>query len=138
MKIKFNSDNELPFNKSIKISVMVIVARAVFLGQIFIRIIKMLYYDRFDVSEGIDVNKTSASKECDICHYWYFLNYSFKFQPNVCNRCHDLLMMSVNLSNIVILNIKGSDYRCIISLISKNEAINLMLNTDLTQKSGTL
>ena len=70
----------------------------------------MLYFDRIDVSEGIDVNKTSASKECDICHYWYFLNYSFKFQPNVCNRCHDLSMMSMNFSNIVILNIKGSDY----------------------------
>ena len=38
----------------------------------------MLYYERIDVSEGIDVNKTSASKECDICHIWYFLNYSFK------------------------------------------------------------
>ena len=68
----------------------------------------MLYYDRIDVSEGIDVNKTSASKECDICHYWYFLNYSFKFQPNVCNRCHDLLMMSMNLSDIAILNIKSA------------------------------
>ena len=65
----------------------------------------MIYYDRIDVSEGIDVNKTSASKECDVCHYWYFLNYSFKFQPNVCNRYHDLLMMSMNLSNIAILNI---------------------------------
>ena len=43
--------------------------------------IKMLCYDRIDISEGIDVNKTSASKECDACHYWYFLNYSFKFQP---------------------------------------------------------
>ena len=50
----------------------------------------MLYFDRIDVFEGIDANKTSASKECDICHYWYFLNYSFKFQPYVCNRCHDL------------------------------------------------
>ena len=97
----------------------------------------MIYYDRFDVSEGIDVNKTSASKECDVCHYWYFSNFSFKFQPNVCNRCHDLLMMSINLSDIAILNIKGSDYRCIISLISKNEAINLMQNADLTEKSGT-
>ena len=45
-----------------------------------------LYYDRIDTFEGIDVNKTSASKECDICHYWYFLNYSFKFKPNVYNR----------------------------------------------------
>ena len=46
----------------------------------------MICYDKTDVSEGIDVNKTIASKESDICHYWYFLNYSFKFQPNVCNK----------------------------------------------------
>ena len=98
----------------------------------------MLHYDRIDVSEGIYINKTSASKKCDICHYWYFLNYNFKFQPNVCNRCHDLLMMSVNLRDIAILNIKGSDYRCIISLINKNEAINLLQNADFTEKSGTL
>ena len=32
----------------------------------------MLYFDRIHVSEGIDVNKTSASKQCDICLYWYF------------------------------------------------------------------
>ena len=98
----------------------------------------MLYYDRIDVSEGIDVNKTSASEESDIFHYWYLVNYSFEFQPNVCNRCHDLLMMSINLSDIAILNIKDSDYRCSISLISKNEAINLMQNADLTEKNETL
>ena len=39
--------------------------------------IKMLYFDRIDVSEEIDVNKISKSKECDICHYWYFLNKGF-------------------------------------------------------------
>ena len=62
----------------------------------------MLYFNRIDVSEGINVDETSASKECDISHYWYFLNYSFKFQPNVCTRCHDLLMISMNLSDIAI------------------------------------
>ena len=62
--------------------------------------ITMLHYERIDVSEGIDVNKTSKSKECDICHYWYFFNKSFKFQPNVCNRFHDLLMMLMKLSEI--------------------------------------
>ena len=67
----------------------------------------MIYCDTIDVSEGININKTSASKECDVCHYWYFLDYSFKFQPNVYNRCYDLLMMSTNLSDITILNIKG-------------------------------
>ena len=86
----------------------------------------MIYYDRINVSEGTDVNKTSASKECNVCHYWYFLNYSFKSQPNFSNRCHCLLMMSVNLRDIAILNIKGSDYCCIISSVSKNEAINLL------------
>ena len=70
----------------------------------------MLYYDRIRVSEVIDVNETKASKEHDICHYWYFLNYCFKFQPKVCNRCHDLLTVSFNLINIAILNMKGSDY----------------------------
>ena len=78
----------------------------------------MLYYDRTNLSEGTDVNKTIASNECDVCHYWYFLNYSFKFQANFYNRCHYLLIMSINLSDIAIVNIKGSDYRCIISLIS--------------------
>ena len=71
----------------------------------------MLYYDRIGVSDGINVNKKSASKECDVCHYWYFLNYSLKFQPNICNRCHDLLIMSINLSDIAILNIKGPEMR---------------------------
>ena len=76
----------------------------------------MLYFDKIDVSEGIDV----------ICHYCYFLSKGFKFQPNVCNKCHDLLMMSMNLSDIAILNIEGSDYCCVFSRISKNEAINLI------------
>ena len=98
----------------------------------------MLFYDRTHVSEGIDVSKTSASKECIVCHYWYFLNYSFTFQPNVCNRSHNLLMMSVNLSDITVLNIKGSDNCCIISLVSKNDAIALMQNANLIEKSGTL
>ena len=55
-----------------------------------------------------DVNKENGSKECDVCHYWYFLNYSFKFQQNICNKLHDLLAMSINLSD-AILNIKGCE-----------------------------
>ena len=98
----------------------------------------MLYYDRIDVSEGIDINKTSAWKACDICNYWYFLNKGFNFQPYVCNRCHDLLMMSMNYTDIYILNIKNVDYCCIINGISRSETIKLLQNIDLTEKSGTL
>ena len=84
----------------------------------------MLYFDRIDVFEGIDVNETSLSKECDICHYWHFLYNHSMFQPNVYNLFHDILMMAMNLIDVAILNIKGSDYFCLISLISKNETIN--------------
>ena len=74
----------------------------------------MLYYDGIDISERIDVNKTSTSKQCDINHYRYFSDKGFKFEPNVYNIRHDLLIMCMNLSGIAILNIKGSDYHCII------------------------
>ena len=65
----------------------------------------MLQYNRIDVSEGIDINKTSASKECMLCHYWYFKDVGFKFEPHVCNKCHDVLMTAYELKNIAILNV---------------------------------
>ena len=73
-----------------------------------------------------------------MCHYWYFLNKGFKFQPIVCDRCHDLLMMSMNRSDIAISNIKSADYCCIISGVSKSKAINVMQNADLNKKEGPL
>ena len=54
----------------------------------------MLHYDRIDISEGSDPTKINRSKECTICHYWFF-NHGFKFQSYVCNGCHDLTMLSV-------------------------------------------
>ena len=48
----------------------------------------MLEYDRIDISEGIDMDKTSKSKKCDICHYWYFLDKSFNYEKYLCNGCH--------------------------------------------------
>ena len=51
----------------------------------------MLQYDRINILEGIDVNKTNASKESDICHCWYFKDVSFKYEPYHCNSCHDLM-----------------------------------------------
>ena len=66
----------------------------------------MLYYNNTHVSEGIDVNKTSKSKECDICNCSSFLNKGFKFQSNVCNRCLDLLIIFVNLSHIIFETLK--------------------------------
>ena len=80
MKIKFDSDNDLPLNKQLKFPTMTIFVISIFkedgkcytqvyLGECLYKL-EMLEYDRIDISEGIDTNKTNASKECGICHYW--------------------------------------------------------------------
>ena len=89
----------------------------------------MLQYEKIDVSEGIDVNKTSASKECELCHYWLFKVIGFKFEKYVCNGCHDLLTMAYSLKNIAILSVKGTTFRCIFWNISKNEALKKLNNS---------
>ena len=78
----------------------------------------MLYYYGIHVSEGIYVIQPRESKECDVCHYWYFLDKGIKFQLDVSNGRHDVLMMSINLSNIDIASIHGADYN--ISLYPKH------------------
>ena len=71
----------------------------------------MLEYDRIDISERIDINKTSASKKCDICHYWYLKDIGFKYEPHLCNGCHDLMQKAMSFNNITIVYVKGSVFR---------------------------
>ena len=54
--------------------------------------------------------RQKKSKKCIICHFWYSLDKGFKFQPQICNRCQDVLMMSVNLRHIAVFNITGANY----------------------------
>ena len=96
---------------------------------------KMLEYDRIDISEGIDTNKTSASKECNICYYWYFLDNNFNYEPYLCIGCHDLMQKAMSFKNVAIVSIKGNDYRIHFYYISKNDAITLMNNSNLNDKN---
>ena len=89
------------------------------------------------VSEGIDTNKISASKEFMICYYWYFKDVGFKFEPHVSNECHDVLMTAYELKNIAILNVKSADFRCILWGISRDEAFN-RLNNSVFEDKGVL
>ena len=95
-------------------------------------------YDRIDVSEGIDVNKTSASKECDICHYWYFSDKGFRFKSYFCNVCHNLLQKAIQFNDAAIFSMKGNVYRIHFWYMSRDDAINIMKNYDLSKKSGLL
>ena len=60
----------------------------------------MLQYEKIDVSEGIDSNKTSASKKFMVCHYWCFKDVGFKFKLHVCNKYHDVLMTAYELKTL--------------------------------------
>ena len=62
----------------------------------------MLEYDKIDISEGIDINKANASKECDNCHYWYFLDKIFNNEPYLCNVYHDLMQKAMNFNDVAI------------------------------------
>ena len=73
----------------------------------------MLEYDRIDISEGIDINKTSASKECDICHYRHFLD------------------KAMNFNYFAIVSIKGNGFRIRFRYMSKDDAINITKNSNL-------
>ena len=94
----------------------------------------MIQYERVNISEGIYFNKTNRSVECMICHYWYFKDIGFKYQPCVCNGCHDFNMIIQNLSDFMVLTIKDVDYRCYLVDIDKSDAINLLNNSILADK----
>ena len=98
----------------------------------------MLEYDRIDISEGIDMVKTNKSREVNTCHYWYFLNKDFNYEPYLCNGCHDLMQKAMNFNDVAIVSIKGNDYRIHFWYMSKNDAIALMTNSDLNDKNGIL
>ena len=85
----------------------------------------MLEYDRLDISEVVEVNKISLSKECDICHYWYFKDIGFKYETYLCN-------------NIAIVYIKENAYRIHFWYMSKDDAINIMNGSNLVDKRDVL
>ena len=66
----------------------------------------MLEYDRIDISERIEINKTNASKEWDICHYWYFKDIGFKFEPYLCNGCHDLVQKAMSFNDVALFMLR--------------------------------
>ena len=94
----------------------------------------MLQYEKIDISEGIDFDKTKKSVECMICHYWYFKDIGFKYQPYVCNGCPDFSVTVQNIDDFLILNIKSVHYRFCLINMSKKDAISLLNNSVLDNK----
>ena len=98
----------------------------------------MLKYDRIDISEGIDVDKTEKSKEYMLCHYWYFLSKNFTYGPYLCDGCYNIMQKFNNFKNIAVVHIKKSAYRIYFLGMTKHEAKKLMKNSNLIDKKGIL
>ena len=98
----------------------------------------MLEHDQIDISEGIDINKTNLSKDCDIFHYWYFKDIGFMHEKYLCNGCHDLMQKGISFNNVAIVYVKGSAYRIHFWYLSKDDAINILNGSNFADKSGAL
>ena len=104
----------------------------------------MIEYEKIDISEGIDINKTNKSKECMLCHYWYFLSKNFNYGPYLSDGCYNMLQKSVDTKNIDIVYVKGNAYRIHFRYMSKHKrkhelnGIRLMTNSNLIDKKEVL
>ena len=96
----------------------------------------MLEYRRLDISDEIDVDMTNKSKECMLCHYWYFLTKNFSYGPHLCDGCFNIMQKTNDFKNIAIVHVKKSVYRIYFQYMSKRESKKLMTNSNLIDKKG--
>ena len=102
----------------------------------------MLYYDKILKSEGIDEQRTGldTSTECDICHFYFFKNRNFLYQPYgsaLCNGCHDISLRAISLTDIKIMLVTGVHYR-VVSDKTYDECYRLLESSILRDKFGFL
>ena len=98
----------------------------------------MLEYDRNDISEGIDVNKTNLSEKCELCHCWFFKDIRFKYEPYPCNGCHNLMQKAMSFNNVAVVYVRRSAYRIHFWYMSKDDVINIINGSNLVDKKGVL
>ena len=95
---------------------------------------KCLECEKIDISEGIDANKSSNSKECGVCHFLYFIDKNFNYGPYYYNSCYDMSIKVISLKNLAIISVKGNTYRVNFAFMSKNDATKLLNNSNLNNK----
>ena len=91
----------------------------------------MRQYERIDLSEEIDLNKTSRSKECEICNYNYFSN-SFKFDSNVYNDCNRGIT-AFELKNLAIVIVRGIGHRFFMFDMTEGDVHNILSDFEFSE-----
>ena len=100
---------------------------------------KMLEYNRIDISEGIDINMCEkTSRRCSLCKFYYFLDKNFSYGPFFCNGCYDMSLKAVSMQHLTIINYNRNNCRVNFAFISKKDAYNLIKSATIIDKKGTL
>ena len=82
---------------------------------------------------------SSASKECEFFHYWYFKDFDFKCEPYLCNGCHVFTQKAMSFNYVAIIYVKRIAFRIHFWYMSKDDAISIMSNSNnLIDKKGAL
>ena len=96
----------------------------------------MLECDRIDISEGIDVKECNETSKK--CKFLYFLNKNFNYQTYLCDGCLDISIKATSMQNLAIIYREGNAYRVNFVFMSKNDAFNLIKNSNIIDKKGVL
>ena len=84
------------------------------------------------------IKQVHALKECDIYQHWYFEDIGLKYEPCLCNGSHDLIQKAMSFNDVAIFYVKGISYRIHFWYMSKDDAINIMNNSNLVDKMHVL
>ena len=96
-------------------------------------------YEKITNDEGIDHSRNiSTSRFCDVCKFWFFVDRNFNYEDYACNGCHNILMMTYSIGNIVILPVNDVSFCCILQGISRNEALRRLKNANNLSKRGVV
>ena len=99
----------------------------------------MLEYDRIDISEGIDIKECNEKpRQCSLCKFYYFINKHFNYQKYLCDGGHDISTKATSMQNLAIIYHKGNAYPVNFVFMSKNDAFNLIKNSNIIDKKGVL
>ena len=71
-----------------------------------------------------------------LCRFWYFKDIGFKYEPCLCNGCHDLMQRAMSFNDVAIVYAKWSVYRIHFWYMSKDDAISIVNNSNLVDKKG--
>ena len=81
---------------------------------------------------------TIHKKKCNLCQYYYFVFKNFNYQRHICDGYHDMSVKALRMQNIAIIYHNGHAYRVNFAFLIRNDTFNLIKNSIIIDKKGTL